>query len=85
MYMVALGLHLLHVLTLCVCVCVILVQDVMRMSKDTQWRVRLAIVETLPVYAQHRKISTFTRPCSWRTVLAICACMSPPYCGVNIC
>jgi hypothetical protein len=45
--------------------------DVIRMAQDPQWRVRLSVVETLPIYAKHmgmdlfnqmREYSLYTKP-----------------------
>uniref|UniRef100_A0A6T8EM82 Phosphatase PP2A regulatory subunit A/Splicing factor 3B subunit 1-like HEAT repeat domain-containing protein n=1 Tax=Cryptomonas curvata TaxID=233186 RepID=A0A6T8EM82_9CRYP len=37
----------------------LLLPDVIRMSEDPQWRVRLSVVETLPVYATHLGMDMF--------------------------
>ena len=35
--------------------------DVIRMAQDPQWRVRLSVVETLPIYAKHMGMDLFNQ------------------------
>lgn len=41
-----------------------LLPDVLRMAEDPQWRVRLSVVQTLPIYAKHLGLDLFNSRCA---------------------